>query len=175
MDDFAVACAAALVTLGNTEDDTYLSLFDPRPIDKEGTMFQLTNRSESCDIETMSLDKPVSKLGTRPDSPRLSLKAHEMAAQRKQPPHSKSLYTQRNAHEEFIPHVADLSVKCQVGAETNYVHSSHASVKALSLQQVSFVKDLGLAQNLEAGLEAEAAHKNGQQRKNRDLEKQRYS
>ncbi|KAF8582259.1 hypothetical protein K439DRAFT_1635494, partial [Ramaria rubella] len=115
--------------------------------------------SESCDIEMMSLDKPVSKLGMRQDSPRLG------------PPHSKSLYTQRNAHEEFIPHVADLSVKRQVGAETNYVHSLHASVKAPSLRQVLFAKDLGLAQNLEA----EAAHKNGQQRKNRDLEKWRYS
>ncbi|KAF8589665.1 hypothetical protein K439DRAFT_1628659, partial [Ramaria rubella] len=164
MDDFAVACATAL------------SPFDPRvvspqlkPIDKEGTMFRLTTRSESCDIETMSLDKPVSKLGTRPDSPRLSSKAHETAAQRKRPPHSKSLYTQRNAHEEFIPHVADLSVKRQVGAETNYVHSSHASVKAPSLRQVLFVKDLGLVQNLEA----EAAHKNGQQRKNVSPRKQR--
>ncbi|KAF8575035.1 hypothetical protein K439DRAFT_1641709, partial [Ramaria rubella] len=153
-----------------------LSPFDPRvisprlePIDKEGTMFQLTTRSESCDIETMSLDKPVSKLGTRPDSPRLSLKAHETAAQRKWLPHSKSLYTQRNAHEEFIPHVADLSVKHQVGAEMSYVHSSHASVKAPSLRQVSFAKDLGLAQNLEA----EAAHKNGQQRKNVSPRKQR--
>ncbi|KAF8582082.1 hypothetical protein K439DRAFT_1635637, partial [Ramaria rubella] len=155
MDNFTVACAAALVTLGNAEDDTYLSLFDPRV---EGTMFRLTTRSESCDIKTMSLDKPVSKLGMRPDSPRLSSKAHETAAPRKWPPHSKSLYTQRNAHEEFI-HVADLSVKRQVGAETNYVHSSHASVKTPSLQQVSFAKDLGLAQNLEA----EAAHKNGQQ------------
>ncbi|KAF8576766.1 hypothetical protein K439DRAFT_1640270 [Ramaria rubella] len=153
MDDFAVACAAALV------NDTYLSLFDPRVM------------SESCDIETMSLDKPVSKLGMRPDSHRLSSKAHETAAPRKRPPHSKSLYTQRNAHEEFIPHVADLSVKRQVGAEANYVHSSHASVKTPSLRQVSFVKDLGLVQNLEA----EAAHKNGQQRKNRDLEKRRYS
>ncbi|KAF8573624.1 hypothetical protein K439DRAFT_1642825, partial [Ramaria rubella] len=153
MDDFTVACATALV------NDTYLSPFDPRvvsprlkPIDKEHTMFRLTTRSESCDIEMMSLDKPVSKLGTRPDSPRLSSKAHETAAQRKRPPHSKSLYTQQNAHEEFIPHVADLS--------TNYIHSLHASVKALSLRQVSFAKDLGLAQNLEA----EAAHKNGQQR-----------
>ncbi|KAF8591790.1 hypothetical protein K439DRAFT_1611059 [Ramaria rubella] len=183
MDDFAVACAAALVSagiqlpaLGNTEDDTYLSLFDPRvvsprlePIDKEGTMFRLTTRSESCNIETMSLDKPVSKLGTRPDSPRLSSKAHEMAAQRKQPLHSKSLYMQQNAHEEFIPHVADLSVKCQVGAEMNYVHRLHASVKVPSLWHVSFAKDLGLSQNLEA----EAAHKNGQQRKNFSPRKQR--
>ncbi|KAF8573720.1 hypothetical protein K439DRAFT_1642752, partial [Ramaria rubella] len=148
MDNFAVACAAALVTLGNTEDDMYLSLslFDPRPIDKEGTI----------------LDKPVSKLGTRPDT-------HETAAQRKGPPHSKSLYTQQNAHEEFISHVADLSVKHQVGAETNYVHSLHVSVKVPSLQQVLFVKDLGLSQNLEA----EAAHKNGQQRKNVSPRKQR--
>ncbi|KAF8575289.1 hypothetical protein K439DRAFT_1641489 [Ramaria rubella] len=164
MDDFAVACATAL------------SPFDPRvmsprlePIDKEGTMFQLTTRSESCDIETMSLDKPVSKLGTRPDSHRLSLKAHKTAAPRKRPPHSKSLYMQWNAHEEFIPHVADLSVKHQVGAEANYVHSSHASVKTPSLWQVLFAKDLGLAQNLEA----EAAHKNGQQRKNVSPQKQR--
>ncbi|KAF8588549.1 hypothetical protein K439DRAFT_1629768, partial [Ramaria rubella] len=164
MDDFAVACAAAL------------SPFDPRvvspqlePIDKEGTMFRLTTRSELCDIKTMSLDKPVSKLGTRPDSPRLSSKAHETAAPRKQLPHSKFLYTQWNAHEEFIPHVADLSVKRQVGAETNYIHRSHPSVKAPILQQVLFVKDLGLSQNLEA----EAAHKNGQQRKSVSPRKQR--
>ncbi|KAF8580021.1 hypothetical protein K439DRAFT_1637415 [Ramaria rubella] len=171
MDNFAMACTTALVTLGNTEDDTYLLPFDPRPIDKEGTMFRLTTRSESCNIETMSLEKPVSKLGTRPDSPRLSSKAHETATQIKRLPHSKSLYTQWNAHEEFIPHVADLSVKRQVGAETNYIHSSHASVKTPSLQQVSFAKDQGLLQNLEA----EAAHNNGQQRMSRDLEKQRYS
>ncbi|KAF8572861.1 hypothetical protein K439DRAFT_1643361 [Ramaria rubella] len=158
-------------SVSSTEDDTYLLPFDPRPIDKEGTMLRLTTRSESCDIEMMSLDKPVSKLGTRQDSSRLSSKAHETAAQRKRPPHSKSLYMQWNAHEEFIPHVADMSVKRQVGAETNYIHSLHVSVKAPSLRQVSFVKDLGLAQNLEA----EAAHKNGQQRKNRDLEKWRYS
>ncbi|KAF8574821.1 hypothetical protein K439DRAFT_1641932 [Ramaria rubella] len=117
-------------------------------------------RSESCNIKTMSLDTPVSKLGMGPDSPRLSSKAHEMAAQRKWPPHSKSLYTQWNAHEEFIPHVADLSVKPQVGAEMNYIHSLHASVKVQSLQQVSFAKDLGLLQNMEA----EAAHNHGQQR-----------
>ncbi|KAF8578239.1 hypothetical protein K439DRAFT_1639015, partial [Ramaria rubella] len=143
MDDFTVACAAALVIMSPQLE----------PIDKEGTMFRLTNRSESCDIKMMSLDTPVSKLGMRPDT-------HETATQRKQPLHSKSLYMQRNAHEEFIPHVADLSVKPQVGAETNYVCSSHVSVKVPSLQQVSFAKDLGLSQNLEA----EATHKHGQQR-----------
>ncbi|KAF8576400.1 hypothetical protein K439DRAFT_1640549 [Ramaria rubella] len=150
MDDFAVACAAALVSagihlpaLGNAEDDTYLSPFDPRVM------------SESCNIEPMSLDTPVSKLGTRSDSLRLSSNTRETAAQRKRPPHSKSLYMQQNAHEEFIPHVANLSVKPQVGAEMNYIHSSHVSVKVPSLRQVLFAKDLGLSQNLEA----EAAHK----------------